>query len=122
MLDHISLGVADIDRSAAFYDAALQPLGVTRMMGEAGAFAGYGAEGKLFFFIGARGEAGTPVHIAFTAPDRATVEAFYVAALAAGGRDNGAPGLRPQYSPDYYGAFVRDLDGHNIEAVYRGLL
>jgi catechol 2,3-dioxygenase-like lactoylglutathione lyase family enzyme len=119
MLDHLSFGVADVDRSTAFYDAALKPLGVTRLMGEPGAFAGYGAAGKPFFFIAGRGEAGTPLHVAFTAANRAMVEAFYTAALAAGGRDNGPPGLRPQYTPDYYGAFVIDPDGHNIEAVTR---
>ena len=119
MLDHISLGVTDVDRSVAFYDAALKPLGISRMMGEAGAFAGYGGAGKLCFFIGARDPAITPVHVAFAAPDHGTVDAFYATALAAGGRDNGAPGLRPRYSPDYYGAFVLDPDGHNIEAVCR---
>ena len=119
MLDHVSFGVADIDRSIAFYDAALKPLAVSRRMHVAGQFAGYGEPEGLFFFIGMRGEAGTPMHIAFVAKDRPTVDAFYAAALAAGALDNGAPGLRPQYDANYYGAFVRDPDGHNIEAVCR---
>jgi len=119
MLDHVTIGVTDFERAKAFYDAALQPLGVTRLYAGGETFAGYGAGGKAFFWIGLRDEATRRVHVAFAAPDRATVEAFYRAALAAGGRDNGAPGLRPQYHPDYYGAFVLDFDGHNIEAVCR---
>ena len=123
MLDHIGLSVADIDRSKVFYEAALKPLGlgvvmeVTAAQTGAEAHAGFGAEGKPFFWIGtgAKPEGGT--HVAFTARDRAEVDAFYRAALAAGGRDNGAPGLRPHYHPNYYGAFVLDPDGNNIEAV-----
>lgn len=123
MLDHIGLAVADIDHSGAFYEAALKPLGLTVVMevtaAETGgeAHAGFGADGKPFFWIGtgARPKGGT--HVAFTAGDRAAVDAFHRAAIAAGGRDNGPPGLRPHYHPNYYGAFVLDPDGNNIEAV-----
>jgi catechol 2,3-dioxygenase-like lactoylglutathione lyase family enzyme len=122
MLDHITFGVADFERATAFYDKALAPLGISRLMGvsaaESGgsAFAGYG-DTRPFFWIGEAEAAKGPIHVAFTAPDRKTVDAFYAAALAAGGRDNGAPGLRPHYHPTYYGAFVVDPEGHNIEAV-----
>jgi catechol 2,3-dioxygenase-like lactoylglutathione lyase family enzyme len=117
MLDHVTIGVSDLDRAKAFYDRALAPLGIERLYAEGQAFAGYGADRKAFFWIGARDVVLSNVHIAFTAPDRVTVEAFYAAALAGGGRGNGPPGLRPNYHPDYYGAFVLDPDGHNIEAV-----
>jgi catechol 2,3-dioxygenase-like lactoylglutathione lyase family enzyme len=119
MIDHIGLSVADYERSKAFYLEALAPLGYELVMEipEGGPHAGLGAGGKPDFWI-TKGQATTPqVHIAFGARDRATVRAFYDAALAAGARDNGPPGLRPQYHPDYYGAFVLDPDGHNVEAV-----
>jgi catechol 2,3-dioxygenase-like lactoylglutathione lyase family enzyme len=115
MLDHVSLKVADYARSQAFYDAALKPLGVARVMGDGQHFAGYG-DSHPFFWIG-QGPGGGSAHVAFAAQERATVDAFHAAALAAGGRDNGGPGVRPQYHPAYYGAFVLDPDGHNIEAV-----
>ena len=114
MLDHVSLKVADYDRAAAFYDCALAPVGLSRLFGGEG-FAGYGS-GRPFFWIG-QGEAAGYCHVAFAVPDRAAVDAFYAAAMAAGGRDNGPPGVRAHYHPDYYGAFVLDPDGHNIEAV-----
>ncbi len=117
MLDHVTIGVSDIERSVDFYDKALQPLGIARLRTGAGDFAGYGANGSAFFWIGVRDAAQTGVHIAFAAPDRDAVDRFHAAALAAGGHDHGAPGLRVQYHPDYYGAFVLDPDGHNIEAV-----
>lgn len=117
MLDHVTIAVADFARARAFYDAALAPLGITRLAGDGAQFAGYGVAPKAFFWIGARDTVRTPTHIAFTAPGRGAVDGFHRAALAAGGRDNGAPGLRPQYHADYYGAFVTDPDGHNIEAV-----
>ena len=79
--------------------------------------AGFGADGKPDFWIGGEGGIDKPLHVAIAAKDRATVEAFYKAALAAGGKDNGAPGIRAHYHPNYYGAFVLDPDGHNIEAV-----
>jgi catechol 2,3-dioxygenase-like lactoylglutathione lyase family enzyme len=116
MLDHITLHVSDYARSKRFYESALAPLGYTVMMEFGGAFAGLGADGKPDFWI-AHAEPAKPLHIAFASRDRATVDAFHRAALAAGARDNGAPGLRPQYHPNYYGAFVFDPDGNNIEAV-----
>jgi catechol 2,3-dioxygenase-like lactoylglutathione lyase family enzyme len=123
MLDHIGLAVADFDRAKAFYRAALKPLGLGVVMevtaGETGgdAHAGFGDEGKPFFWIGTGAKPRGGVHVAFAAQTRAEVDAFYAAAIAAGGRDNGAPGLRPHYHPNYYGAFVFDPDGNNIEAV-----
>jgi len=123
MLDHIGLAVADMERSKAFYEAALKPLGIGLVMevtaaqtgGEA--HAGFGAEGKPFFWIGTGAKPKGGAHVAFTARERAQVEAFHRAAMGAGGRDNGPPGLRPHYHPNYYGAFVLDPDGNNIEAV-----
>jgi catechol 2,3-dioxygenase-like lactoylglutathione lyase family enzyme len=117
MMDHVTIGVTDLVRSRDFYDRALKPLGIERLYADGESYAGYGIRPKAFFWIGRRDEVRTGTHVAFLAPDRATVHAFYDAALAAGGRDNGAPGLRPQYALTYYGAFVLDPDGHNIEAV-----
>jgi len=122
MIDHISLRVSDFKRSKPFYDAALAPLGGAMLMGvgvpgvEGG---GYGRAGRPIFWIGsAPGAAASgPTHVAFMADTRAAVDAFYAAAMGAGGKDNGGPGLRPEYHPDYYGAFVLDPDGNNIEAV-----
>ncbi len=115
MLDHISLKVADFGRSRAFYDQALKPLGLSRVMGDETS-GGYGSAEKPYFWIG-QGEQRGGTHVAFAVADRPTVDAFYAAALAAGGRDNGPPGVREHYHPSYYGAFVLDPDGHNIEAV-----
>ena len=124
MIDHIGLTVADLAGARDFYTAALAPLGISiqmevseEMTGGHGAQLGFGTPEKPFFWIGSSGAAATGVHVAFVARDRAAVEAFHRAALAAGGRDNGAPGLRPQYHPGYYGAFVLDPDGNNVEAV-----
>ena len=117
MLDHVTIGVSNIARAVAFYDRALAPLGVERLYAEGTSAFGYGAERKAFFWIGLRDTVQTGAHIAFAAGDRGSVDAFHAAALAAGGRDNGAPGLRPQYHAHYYGAFILDPDGHNIEAV-----
>ena len=123
MLDHIGLAVADFDRARSFYRAALKPLGLGVVMEvtaeETGgdAHAGFGDEGKPFFWIGTGAKPGGCAHVAFAAQTRAEVDAFHAAAIAAGGRDNGAPGLRPHYHPNYYGAFVFDPDGNNIEAV-----
>lgn len=123
MLDHVGLTVSDFTKSRAFYDAALAPLGIAVIMEVTpeqtggGAHAGYGSEDNPYFWIGKGGAGAGHVHVAFTAKDRATVDAFYAAALAAGGRDNGPPGIREHYHPNYYGAFVLDLDGHNVEAV-----
>jgi catechol 2,3-dioxygenase-like lactoylglutathione lyase family enzyme len=93
---------------------------VTAEQTGAEAHIGLGTQGKPFFWISSGGQPAGHMHIAFTAPDRATVDAFYKAAIAAGGKDNGAPGLRPHYHANYYGAFVLDPDGHNIEAVCHG--
>ncbi len=116
MLDHVSIGVSDFDRARGFYDRALAPLGLKVLMGGDG-FAGYGDSRPFFWIGGGRGPVRTPTHIAFSAPDRSTVDAFHAAAMAAGGTDNGAPGIRAHYHPNYYGAFVLDPDGHNVEAV-----
>lgn len=115
MFDHIGFNVSDFDRSLDFYTRALEPLGLGVLgQGEGWAMIG-GSNGRLW--IGAFGEAASPIHLAFRAQTRAQVQAFYEAALAAGGSDNGGPGLRPDYAPDYYAAFVLDPDGHNVEAV-----
>jgi catechol 2,3-dioxygenase-like lactoylglutathione lyase family enzyme len=117
MLDHISLKVGAYARAQDFYDRALKPLGVARVMGDGQFFGGYGSADKPYFWIGQGGQGGGGVHVAFAASDRAAVDAFYAAAIAAGGRDNGPPGIRAHYHPNYYGAFVLDPDGNNIEAV-----
>jgi catechol 2,3-dioxygenase-like lactoylglutathione lyase family enzyme len=117
MLDHVTIFVSDIERSKAFYDQALRPLGIERLYAEGNTAAGYGANRKAFFWIGLRSTAQTSVHVALAAQDRETVDEFYKIALAAGGKENGQPGLRPHYHENYYGAFVLDPDGHNIEAV-----
>jgi catechol 2,3-dioxygenase-like lactoylglutathione lyase family enzyme len=117
MLDHVSIGVSDFERSKAFYDRALRPLGITHLYADGDQSAGYGISPRAFFWIGWRNTLRMGAHIAFTAQDRAAVDQFYDEALAAGGTNNGAPGLRPNYHPDYYGAFVLDPDGYNIEAV-----
>jgi len=122
MLDHVGFPVSDYARSKAFYEKALAPLGYSMIMEVAQtandlSAAGFGANGKPDFWIGGEGGLNKPIHIAITAKDRATVDAFYRAAMAAGGKDNGPPGLRPHYHPNYYAAFVLDPDGHNIEAV-----
>ena len=131
MIDHTGVIVSDFSKSKAFYSAALGAIGIAvrkefpaSVTGNTDV-AGYGApqtsaQGLSPEFWLARGEPGsTTVHVAFRVSSRALVDAFYSAAIAAGGRDNGAPGLRPQYHPHYYGAFVLDPDGHNIEAVCR---
>ena len=117
MLDHVTIGVSDIERSRTFYDEALRCLGISRLYAEGAQFAGYGIHPKAFFWIGRRASPQTGAHIAFAARDRATVDRFYADAIKAGGSDNGRPGIRPHYHAHYYGAFVLDPDGHNIEAV-----
>lgn len=123
MLDHIGLPVSDYERSRAFYTKVLAPLGYTLqkdvdLSDEAGpgGYAGFGLN-RPQFWIGTGKPFTGRLHVAFVAADRSLVRAFYAAALAAGGQDNGPPGLRPHYHADYYGAFVLDPDGHNIEAV-----
>jgi catechol 2,3-dioxygenase-like lactoylglutathione lyase family enzyme len=115
MIDHIGIVVTDLARSVAFYERALAPLGYAVIM-KMEQFAGFGTKGKPDFWIGV-GPQTQPVHVAIRAQGRADVRAFYEAGIAAGGKDNGAPGVREIYHPDYYGAFVLDPDGHNIEAV-----
>lgn len=124
MIDHIGFAVTDVKRSRRFYDAALAPLGITVLVTippdqnpQRGTVLGYGKDGHPFFWIGDNERVGEGTHIAFRAESRAQVEAFHAAAVAAGGTDNGAPGLREHYGPNYYAAFVRDPDGVNVEAV-----
>jgi catechol 2,3-dioxygenase-like lactoylglutathione lyase family enzyme len=117
MIDHTGVIVGSFEASSRFYAAALAPLGYELLLEFHAFVAGFGEPGKPDFWI-AQGEPNTPrIHVAFRADTRREVDAFYEAALGAGARDNGAPGLRAQYHPDYYGAFVLDPDGHNIEAV-----
>lgn len=128
MLHHLSFGVAGIERACTFYDAVLAPLGYVRVWsdlrpGETGQAVGYGWPGggdKLALKLKPEGQRppGPGFHLAFAAPDRAAVDRFHEAALRHGGRDNGAPGLRPHYGPHYYAAFVIDPDGYAIEAVF----
>ncbi len=115
MLDHISLRVTKFEQALAFYKQALAPLGYQVIM-EFPDGAGLGAGGKPDFWL-TKAESTTTTHVAFHASDRKSVDAFHAAALAAGGKDNGAPGIRKEDHPSYYGAFVLDPDGHNIEAV-----
>lgn len=119
VFDHIGFNVSDFAFARDFFVRALQPLGiVVTMEGEGWAMVGRQGEGNLWF--GSFGANPGPVHIAFAAKSREQVRQFYAAAIAAGGKDNGAPGLRPNYHPNYYGAFVIGPDGHNIEAVCHG--
>ena len=112
-VDHIGIGTSDYEKSKAFYVAALAPLGI-KIMSDYGVTVGMGEDFPFLWL-----SAGNPgyVHLAFRSPDRATVDAFYAAAIAAGGTDNGAPGERPEYHRGYYGAFVLDPDGNNVEVV-----
>jgi catechol 2,3-dioxygenase-like lactoylglutathione lyase family enzyme len=124
MIDHVGFAVSDFVRAKEFYRNALAPLGYTLIF-EAGPeltesghpAAGFGADGKPDFWIAEGGKIEQPVHVAVIAKERAMVDAFYRAALTAGGRDNGAPGVRAHYHPHYYGAYVLDPDGNNVEAV-----
>ena len=132
MIDHLGFNVSDIERSQAFYDAALAPLQIAVVMevtpeqsGHGTPYLGYGKTadsrdiqaGKPSFWLSQKAPLGNRVHVAFVADSRTQVDAFHAAALAAGGTDNGGPGVRVHYHPNYYGAFVLDPDGHNIEAV-----
>jgi catechol 2,3-dioxygenase-like lactoylglutathione lyase family enzyme len=128
IIDHLGINVSDYQRSRAFYLAALAPLGIT-LLREFGPVAGFGREGKPELWVGCRLmsfqlpeqlQPITPVHVSLRARNRAEVDAFHRAALAAGGRDFGGPGVRSQYHPRYYGAFALDPDGHNLEAVFHG--
>jgi catechol 2,3-dioxygenase-like lactoylglutathione lyase family enzyme len=121
VFDHVIIDVDDLAESRAFYEQALAPIGCSVVM-EFGDRCAFGPEsGRPQFWLAARGgPATTGVHIAFPAPSHEAVDAFHRAALAAGGTDNGAPGLRPQYHASYYGAFVLDRHGNNVEAVHHG--
>ena len=119
MFDHVSIGVSDIPRAGKFYDAALAPLGYTRLSDGASSL-GYGKQG-VGLWLGAtnkpvRADMDSGLHFCLIAPDRKAVDAFHAAALKAGGKDNGKPGVRADYSPNYYAAFVIDPDGYRIEA------
>ena len=116
MIDHVTLNVSDLEPEKAFYEHALRPVGYELAM-EFAEGCGFAAGGKPDFFLSQRDEPSSPVHVAFVAPDRAAVEAFFEAALAAGGRDNGPPGIRRVYHEHYYGAYVLDPEGNNVEAV-----
>ena len=119
MLDHVGLIVRSIDASQSFYSSALAPLGYTLVVSHDKTVA-FGPPDQPLFWLSETSDTVapiSPIHLAFSAPDRDAIDAFYRVALAAGGTDNGPPGLRPDYHPHYYGAFVFDPDGHNIEAV-----
>ena len=118
MIDHVKLHTGDVGRSRRFYEAALAPLGYRVILEPAAGVVGMGTRMPDFWL--APGEPSGPIHLAFRVEDPDVVEAFHRAALEAGGTDNGGPGLRPQYHPDYYGAFVLDPDGNNVEAVTHG--
>ncbi|MDP9228569.1 MAG: VOC family protein [Actinomycetota bacterium] len=118
MLDHVGLNVSDYERSRAFYESALAPLGFSLLMEPVPGTGGFGRDGKPVFWITDQRRPTTEnLHLAFTAPDRATVDAFHSAALEAGGTDNGEPGIRELYHPSYYGAYVLDFDRNNVEVV-----
>ncbi len=123
MLDHVGLHVEDFADSMSFYEKSLAPLGIKPLHGEAGSYFGFG-DTRPFFWISTSSERqphATAVHIAFAAKNKEEVNAFHAAALAAGGKDNGAPGYRVEYHAGYYGAFVLDVDGNNVEAVYHDM-
>jgi len=120
MIDHVTFGVSEFERSVRFYDRALAPLGVRRLFDDSSAtvkVTGYG-DTRPWFWIAEHDPTSGKLHIAIRADDRGAVDAFHREALLAGGTDNGGPELRPHYHPGYYGAFILDPDGHNIEAVF----
>lgn len=124
MIDHMGIPVTDIAKSRSFYEAALRPLGMSVQMeatpertGDGSTALGFGVPGEKIFWISDGGKADGGIHVAFRADQRDQVDKFHAAALEAGGRDNGAPGPRPDYGPNYYAAFVYDPDGANIEVV-----
>ncbi len=119
MFDHVGYRVSDMTKSKAFYEQALAPLKIKPLMGTDGQYCGFGVDRPQFWISQSNAErpAGKGTHVAFACETRALVDAFYQAAMAAGGKDHGKPGPRPEYHKDYYGAFVLDLDGNNLEAV-----
>jgi catechol 2,3-dioxygenase-like lactoylglutathione lyase family enzyme len=116
MIDHIGISVTDLDKSIAFYEKALAPLGYTLLRKYPGMAAGFGVAPKPDFWIGVAKSVTDHTHVCFRSAGRAQVREFYAAAMAAGGKDNGEPGVRDKYHEHYYGAFVLDPDGHNVEA------
>lgn len=116
IIDHIGLSISDFEESKNFFLKALAPLGIS-LVSEFGGWAGFGKNSKPEFWFGVGKEAQAPMHLAFAAETRSQVDAFFQAAIQAGGKDNGKPGVREIYHPNYYGAFVIGPDGHNIEAV-----
>ncbi|MCG7490193.1 VOC family protein [Vibrio sp. Of14-4] len=116
IIDHIGFSVSDFEKSNEFYSKALAPLGIDKIV-ELEDASGFGKNGKAEFWLGKGNLPQPPLHVAFAADNRKQVDQFYEAAMASGGKDNGSPGIREQYHPNYYGAFVIDPDGHNIEAV-----
>ncbi|WP_313053964.1 VOC family protein [Pseudomonas lopnurensis] len=127
MLDHVFISVSDLERSVRFYDAALTPLGITARLDYDGKdgppghpdLKGFGANGRMFFWLREGGVEGRAVHVGFVASSRAAVDAAYAAAMESGANDNGAPGPRLHYDPDYYAANVLDPDGYSLEFVYK---
>ncbi len=117
MIDHVTIRVRDLERSKAFYEAAFAQLGYKNVSGEDGSYWAFDVGNGLFEIAQAEGSNLTPVHVALRVKDRSQVDAFYRAALKAGGKDNGQPGPRPEYTDTYYAAFILDPDGHNIEAM-----
>jgi catechol 2,3-dioxygenase-like lactoylglutathione lyase family enzyme len=123
MIDHTGISVSDFGKSKTFYTAALAPINYSLLLEFPASVtghtdvAGFGEAQKPDFWISAGTPNQPPIHVAFRVSSRAMVDAFYAAAISAGGVDNGAPGIRAHYHPNYYGAFVRDPDGHNVEAV-----
>lgn len=116
IIDHIGLAISDYERSKEFYAKTLAPLNI-ELVTEVQGWAGFGKNGKPEFWFGEHEKTQHPIHIAFLAESREEVDQFYEAAIAAGAKDNGKPGIREIYHPNYYGAFIIDPDGHNIEAV-----
>ena len=116
IIDHIGFSVSDFEKSNEFYSKALAPLGIDKIVELEGA-SGFGKNGKAEFWLGEGNLPQSTLHVAFAADNRKQVDEFYEAAMASGGKDNGSPGIREQYHPNYYGAFVIDPDGNNIEAV-----
>ena len=116
MIDHIGVAVSDYEVSKAFYSKALAPLGIGLIV-EVQGWSGFGANDKAEFWFGPDEQAQTPMHLAFRASSTEAVDQFYQAAIEAGAQDNGKPGMREMYHPNYYGAFVIDPDGHNLEVV-----
>jgi catechol 2,3-dioxygenase-like lactoylglutathione lyase family enzyme len=120
IFDHITVNVRDLEASRRFYEAALETLGFRLIVEMEGAVAFGPSREDSDFWIAENSDPTAHLHLAFTSPDRESVDAFHAAALAAGGRDNGAPGLRPRYHESYYAAYVFDPDGNNVEAVFHG--